>query len=261
MQLLSNGLRLILTHPLTRGRDIDDPDTTHLRQRILTEKAFLRRLYQEWYQTLANSLPEGTGSVLELGSGAGFLSDFIPGLLTSEVFPCAGVRYVLDAHALPFEEGELRGIVMTDVLHHLSRVRTFFHEATRCVRRGGVISMIEPWVTAWSSQVYTRLHHEPFLPNAVDWHFPSTGPLSAANGALPWILFMRDRKRFEDSFPNWTIERIAPTMPISYLVSGGISLRSFMPGWSYPLWRSFERLLSPFNNQLAMFAHVVLRRR
>lgn len=253
-------LKRWLEHPLTRGLDIDDPRTTHLRRRILEEKPFLRRIYEEWYRAIARSLPAGEGAVLELGSGAGFLARFVPGLVRSEVFLTPGIDAVLDGLALPFAQGSLRGIAMTNVLHHLPGPRRFFAEAARAVRPGGVVTMIEPWVTPWSRLVYRRLHHEPFEPEATEWEIPPGGPLSQANGALPWILFHRDRERFLRELPAWRIRSIEPVMPFRYLVSGGISLRSLMPGWSYPAWRGLERALGPFGDRLAMFAHVVLAR-
>lgn len=249
-----------LEHPLTRGMDVDDPRTTHLRRQILREKPFLRRIYEEWYGAIARSLPPDGGAVLELGSGAGFLRDFVPGLVRSEVFYTPGIDAVLDGLALPFRAGSLRGIAMTNVLHHLPRPVRFFAEAARCVRPGGVVAMIEPWVTPWSRWVYTRLHHEPFLPEARDWEIPAGGPLSGANGALPWILFQRDRERFEREALEWRVRSIEPVMPLRYLVSGGVSLRGLVPAASYPLWRGLERVLSPFRDRLAMFAHVVLER-
>ena len=250
-----------LEHPLTRGLDIDDPHTTHLRRRILAEKRFLRRIYEDWYKTIAASLPPGDGLVLELGSGAGFLADFVPRLARSEVFYTLGIDVVLDGLALPFRDGSLRGIAMTNVLHHLPRPLRFFAEAARAVRPGGVVTMVEPWVTPWSRWVYTRLHHEPFLPEARAWESPAGGPLSGANGALPWILFKRDRERFEHEAPAWRVRAIEPMMPFRYLVSGGISLRGLTPAGSYSLWKGLERALSPFDGKLAMFAHVVLERR
>jgi SAM-dependent methyltransferase len=250
-----------LEHPLTRGLDIDDPRTTHLRRRILAGKPFLRRIYEEWYRAIASSLPPGTGAVLELGAGAGFLADFVPGLVRSEVFHTPGIDLVLDGLALPFRDRSLRGIAMTNVLHHLPRPLRFFAEAARAVRPGGVVTMIEPWVTSWSRWVYTRLHHEPFLPEAREWEIPAGGPLSGANGALPWILFQRDRERFEREAPDWRVRSIAPIMPFRYLVSGGVSLRALTPAASYPLWKGFERALSPLAGHLAMFAHVALERR
>lgn len=176
------------------------------------------------------------------------------------MFCCQGINVVLDGQLLPFASGTLRAIVMTDVLHHLPEVRRFFREASRCVQVGRAIVMIEPWVTAWSRIVYGRLHHEPFLPQATQWEFPSAGPLSGANGALPWIVFQRDRKLFECEFPQLSIVSIKRFMPFRYLVSGGVSLRDLMPGWTLGFWRRLESGLDPWNKYLSMFALVVLTR-
>lgn len=254
-------IKFWLQHPLTRGMDIDDRRVTGLRKRIIREKVFLRRIYQEWYAALAAIVPDGPGGVLEVGSGAGFLDEVIPGLITSEIFLCDGVQSVLDGHCLPFPNGVLRAIVMTDVFHHLPRPAVFLEEAARCVCPGGVLAMNEPWVTPWSSLVYGRLHHEPFQPHAAEWNFPSAGPLSGANSALPWIVFKRDRDQFERRFPEWQIETIHLHMPFRYLLSGGVSLRSLMPGWSFGLWREVETMLKPWMGQLAMFAMIGLKRR
>ena len=260
-------LRTLLEHPLTREMDIDDPHTTQLRRRILHEKPFLHRIYVEWYTKIAASLsPAAPGTpvtrFLELGSGAGFLRDFVPGLISSEVFYTPGIDIVLDGTALPFADSSLSGIAMTNVLHHLPQPRRFFAEAARCVQPGGVVAMVEPWVSPWSRWVYSRLHHEPFLPEAQEWEPPGNGPLSRANGALPWILFHRDRSQFERELPWWRIRTIEPMMPFRYLVSGGISLRSFAPARSFVLWRSLEKALDVrWREQLALFAHVVLERR
>lgn len=247
-----------LTHPLTRGLNIDDPNVTHLRRRIIQEKPFLRQIYQEWYTTIAAALPPGNEPVLELGSGAGFMKKVIPNLITTEIFYCTEMDVVLDGQNLPFANGVLRGIVMTDVLHHLPQPRHFFSEAARCVRSGGSIIAIEPWVSSWSRLIYTKLHHEPFRPEATEWEFPPRGPLSGANGALPWILFERDRTQFEQEFPQWQIQMIKPMMPFRYLISGGVSMRNLMPGWTFSSWRRLEWLFQPWMNHWAMFAQIVL---
>jgi SAM-dependent methyltransferase len=253
-------LKAWLAHPLTRGLDIDDPRTTHLRQQLIQQKSFLKQIYQEWYKAIAAVLPDAQGAALELGAGGGFMSDFVPDLITSEIFYCPNIRAVLDGSCLPFGAKSLRAIVMTNVLHHLSQPRCFFAEATRCVRSGGVVAMIEPWVTSWSRFVYTWLHHEPFEPDALSWDLPPSGPLSGANDALPWIIFARDRLKFEQEFPQWRIELIRPIMPFRYLLSGGVSLRGLTPGWSFELWRRMENVLSRWNDQIAMFTQIVLRR-
>jgi len=254
-------IKRFLAHPLTRGLDIDHPSTTERRRQIIREKHFLKKIYQEWYTVIATAIPDSKEPVLELGTGAGFLSDVIPDLITSEVFFQPSIRVVLDGQQFPFANDSLRGIVMIDVLHHLPQCRSFFKEAVRCVRPGGCVAMVEPWVTAWSRLVYSKLHHEPFRPEANEWQFPSSGPLSGANGALPWIIFERDRTRFEREFPEFKIEFVELTMPFRYLVSGGVSMRALMPGWTFGLWRWLENRLRSQLGQLAMFAYVVLRKR
>ena len=78
---------------------------------------------------------------------------------------------------------------------------------------------------------------------------------------MPWILFQRDRERFEREAPEWRVRSVEPMMPFRYLVSGGISMRNLSPAATFPLWRALERGLHPFRDRLAMFAHVVVERR
>ena len=105
-----------------------------------------------------------------------------------------------------------------------------------------------------------RLHHEPFEPDAESWTIPERGPLSGANGALPWMLFERDRERFEAECPAWEIASIRLDLPVSYLLSGGVSMRSLMPGWSFGFWRGLEDRFERWMRTLGTFATIVLVR-
>jgi SAM-dependent methyltransferase len=251
-------LRKIFAHPLTRNLDLDDPRTTLLRRQIIATKPFLRKIYEEWYGLIAEAIPAGAEPALELGSGAGFIKEHIPNLITSEFFPVEGVDLTLDACGpWPFEDHALRAVVMTNVFHHLPDVRAFFREATRCIKPCGVIAMIEPWNNAWARLVYRHLHHKSFDPAAPDWRFASQGPLSSANGALPWIVFERDLKRFRREYPSWCVEEITAHMPVSYLLSGGVSLRTLMPGSCYRLVRRCEELSC--EQWSGIFAFLVVR--
>ena len=248
-----------LALPQTAGCDVDDPRTTALRRQIILDKPFLRKIYEDWYRSIATALPLGNDPILELGSGAGFMRQHIPRLIASDVMP-SSVDVIADATRLPFASASLRGIVMTNVLHHIPNVRAFFSEAGRCVRPGGAVVMIEPWVSAWSTLVYRRLHTEPFEPRATSWDVPATGPLSGANVALPWIIFERDRLQFEREFHNWRVSSVEPLMPFRYLVSGGVSLRCLVPNASHGAWRLLERSLEPWMSTWAMFARIVITR-
>lgn len=251
----------LLAEPRLRHLALDDPATTAARRAVIAAKPPLRRIYEEWYEDLAAQMPAGPGAVLELGSGPGFLAERVPGLVTSEVFVCAGLHAALDARALPFRVGALRAILMTDVFHHVPDAGRFLREASRTLRPGGRIVMIEPWVTPWSRFVYGHLHHEPFDPDAQDWAFPAGGPLSAANGALPWIVFARDRERFGRELPALHVVDVAPRLPFRYLFSGGLSMRALLPEAAFrSLARAEARLGRRAAERWAMFARIVVER-
>jgi hypothetical protein len=254
-------LKSYLIHPLARDLNIDASESVIIRKRIIHKKPFLKMMYHEWYQSIKNSLPRNnTGPILELGSGGGFLKDYIPDLITSEILQIDDVDIVLDGQCLPFNKATLEGIVMVDVFHHISNVKSFMADAALCVKPGGFIIMIEPWNTQWSRWVYRYLHHEPFHPMVKNWELPKGGPLSQANSALPWMVFERDLTKFERDFPQWLIHEKTLHTPFCYLLSGGVSLRSFMPGRLFRMCRKLEGLLNPWMHTLAMFAKVVLHR-
>ena len=239
---------------------MDDPGTTILRRGIIREKRFLRKLYEEWYKEVISEIPGSSGKILELGSGGGYLKEMVPSCITSEIFACPDIDIVLDGCCLPFCTSSLKAIIMIDVFHHIPDVKRFFAEAERTLRPGGVVTMVEPWLTLWGSFVYKHFHIEAFEPDSVEWSFHSSGPLSSANGALPWIVFCRDRELFHTHFPGLRIEAIRLGYPFSYLASGGVSFHPLVPSWSYGLCRKLERALAPVMGYLAMFAHIVIRK-
>lgn len=193
---------------------------------------------------------------MELGSGGGFLRDVIPQAITSDVVASPYVDTVFSALDMPFPDGLVDAFFAVDVFHHLGDAGRFLVEVERCLRPGGKLLMIEPANTLWSRFVYRWLHHEPFDTKA-GWRLPAGGGrLSGANGALPWIVFARDRDRFSRMFPRLRIETFAPHTPFAYLASGGLSAPAFLPGPLYPVIRGVERLLSPFDGLWGMFVTI-----
>jgi SAM-dependent methyltransferase len=255
------SLRCALAHPLTRGLALDDPRTTERRRQVILAKPALRAIYGDWYRLLVRRLPAGPGALLEIGSGAGFLRRLVPAALTSEIMAISGIDVVCDARRLPFASGSLRAIAMVDVLHHLPDVDRFFAGARSCLRPGGRLVMIEPWKTPLSSLVYRHLHHEAFAPAAPEWRFPSSGPLSSANGALPWMIFARDRALFQRRHPDLQLREVTPVMPLRYLFSAGVARRIGAPGWFDAALRSLEGDSALLRRLAAMFAVIVVERR
>ena len=235
--------------------DLDSPETTSERRDLVRTHPYLRAIYESWYSSICDALPDQSGQTLELGSGGGMLCEYIPDLVTSDVFPVPGVDRVIDARHLPFEDESLRAIVGTNVLHHIPEIERFFTEATRCLRPGGRLVFIEPWPTLWSTPIYRFLHHEPF-DTSRDWSIPDGGPLTAANGALPWILLVRDKTEFFSRFPCLDLVSISPRMPFSYLLCGGLDRAYRLPGIFFR-WARF--LESPLDS-VGLFALLVIER-
>ena len=223
-------------------------------------KRFLQRVYDDWRHRLAAALPDGAGAIVELGAGEGQMPPVHPAALRCDVRGLPGLDLLADARALPFASGSLKALVMTDVFHHVPDVGAFLAEASRALRPGGVIAMVEPWKTFWSEFVYKHFHHELFDADAPSWSFESGDPALDANGALAWIVFVRDRARFEREQPALRIEGIEPIMPLRYLLSGGLSYQSLQPGWMFPVWTSVENGLAPLSRRAAMFAFILLRK-
>jgi hypothetical protein len=121
--------------------------------------------------------------------------------------------------------------------------------------------MIEPANTLFSSFIFKNFHHETFDPSAQDWQFVSTGPLSGANGALPWIVFKRDVGKFASDFPMLNCQSIKLHTPFAYILSGGFSYRSFLPGGLFAIVEFFESLVSPLSGLLAMFQTIIVEKR
>ncbi len=252
-------IKSFLAHGTTKGLNIDDPETSVLNMEIIRSKPFLRQLYQKWYLMISESLPDNiSGPVLELGSGGGFLNEIIPDLIASDLFPVPKLDIIIDGRDFPFSESCFRSIVMVDVLHHIPDTPSFFRNASRCLKTGGALIMIEPWTTCWSKLIYNYLHHEPFDIHTKKWNFPEGGPLSQANSALPWIIFKRDRKKFIRTFNQLHIKKIQLHTPFSYLLSGGVSFRSFIPGSFFEICSMAETALNPLMKYIAMFAIIVV---
>jgi SAM-dependent methyltransferase len=240
---------------------LDIPATTLQRKLSLSRKPFLQAVYREWYRMMLQALPYGIpGKIVELGSGAGFVKEILPEVMTSDFLYLPHLDLAAQAEALPFASDSLKGILLIDVFHHIPQPRRFLAEAARCLRTGGAVVMVEPWRTAWSGFIYRNFHPEPFDPDASAWEFASPGPLTGANGALPWIVFERDRPIFEKEFPALRIDSIQLHTPLVYLLSGGFSFPTIVPNFSFPFWRGVEESLKPWMQSWAMFGLIVISR-
>lgn len=241
-------------------RDLDDPSTTLLHGQIIRKKKFLSNIYLDFYGIFKSSVCDvKSKTCVELGSGGGFIKEVIPNVLTSDILKLPDIDRCFSVLDMPFEDSSVDAFFMIDVLHHVPDAAVFLSEMNRCLKPGGKIIMIEPANTLWGRFIYQNFHHEPFEPNA-GWTLPGEGPLSSANGALPWIIFQRDRNKFEADFPSIKIRSLRPHTPFRYLLSGGVSKCQLIPGFMYGVVRAIENFLSPLNGWIGMFQTIELEK-
>jgi SAM-dependent methyltransferase len=206
--------------------------------------------------------------VLEIGSGVSPLSNIYPSVLTSDVLKLDYLDYRFDCHRIdrfePVADGSLDVITLTNVLHHLKRPIEFLNKAAKKLKPRGMIIATEPYFSLLSTLIYKYLHHEP-----VDFSVQKPelaevpGPLSSANGPLPWLIFERPewRKELERQF-KFEHGRFRPFTSISYFATGGISHRIPLPGAIYrPLFAVDLWLSRLFPRMLASFFTITLTRK
>lgn len=235
----------------------DNPD--NIRQTIKQKpalRAFYIAIYKR-YQHLLSRCP-AQGIAIELGSGCGFLHEVADNIITSDVTLYPGVERVEDATSLNFPDNSLRAIVMVNVFHHIGDVDRFFNEASRCLVTGGRVLIIDHYRGLISTPIFKWFHHENWKSDAKSWKFSTHDPYNDANSALSWIVFMRDRKLFEEKFPSLIIARITPHTPLLYWLSGGLKRWTFVTKRTLPLAKRIDHALLRLSSKFGSFADIEL---
>jgi SAM-dependent methyltransferase len=204
----------------------------------------LRACYAHYYGRLRAALPpQELGPWVELGSGPGLAAEFIPELRLTDIVAAPWHAQRAAAEALPFADGELGALVLFDVLHHVAEPAAFFAEATRVLRPGGRILLLEPFISLCSRVIYGLFH-----PELVDLKVNPFAPAAAAeakdpfqsNQAVPTLIFCRRHgRRFAAMFPQLRVTRVERFAGLSYPATGGFSRRPLLP---MPLWRALFAL-------------------
>ena len=239
--------------------DLDDPRRTLMHREIILEKPFLKKLYTKWYKSFIKSVEVTDGKYLEIGSGGGFLKDIFPQVITSDILKLETVDIICDAENLPFADNSLAGIMMLNVFHHIPRPYLFLKEAERTLVSGGKIVMIEPANTFFSRFIYTNFHHEPFDPKG-KMEIEQGNPLSNSNQALPYMYFKREIEDFKKTYPLLRIKKITPHTPFLYIISGGLSKSSMLPGCLFGFANFMEKIFSVFNKIFGLFYYIEIEK-
>jgi SAM-dependent methyltransferase len=217
----------------------------------------LRQVYHEWFTRLLGAV-EGLDPVVEVGTGPGFLKEFAPHLVATDVVAGLRVDVRCDADVLPFRSASVGGLVLVDTLHHLPRPLDFLAEAARVLQPRGRVAMIEPWITPPSWVLYRYFHHEDCR-LGVDLTRPFDGDDKAAldgNAAIPYLTLARVR---EGKLPLRLLSA-EPFIGLPYLVTFGFKVERALPHALQHLARLAEATLDPLRRWLATRTLVILEK-
>jgi SAM-dependent methyltransferase len=238
---------------------LDSPERTITHGKIIGEKVFLKKLYRDWYQYFIRekeNFPSGK-LLLEIGSGGGFLKEVDPAVICSDVIDLPSNDVTCSALDLPFEAETVGAVFMADVFHHIIDSQKLLTEVNRVLSPGGMLVMVEPANTIFSRNIYRVFHDEPFNVHG-GWTIPSAESRFASNMALPWIVFIRDRKLFNVRFPGLQLKSVEYINPILYLLSGGLTMRQLVPDGSFAFFKRLDKALSGLTRHFSMFMVIKL---
>lgn len=241
----------------------DTVEAAQQQRRIYQNKPALQTLYREYCRPFVESArraPQGA-RMLEIGSGGSPLSDFVPGILSSDVIRMPWLNVVCSAYALPFPDASLDRIFLLFVTHHLGRMEAFLNECRRCLKPEGEVVIIDPAITRFSVFYYRYFHVDAMDIHAQEWRFSEHGRLSSSNIALPWIVFHRDGERFKRLYPELKLVDQGYNTCLAFLLTGGLRYRALAPAWFIAGWFRMENwLIRHVSQELAVTMWLVLRK-
>ena len=234
--------------------------TLTYREKVLN-KPFLRQLYGEWYEMFIaemEHLPDGMK--IELGAGGGFLKQVAPSIISTDSLPFPTNDLTFSPLGMPFNADSVSGIFMIGTFCHIADTHAFLTEAQRVLKPGGKIIMVEPAYSIWG-----RMANRWFCQKSFDRSGSWSNSLSVANkgvnSALTWIVFERDRSRFQGDFPGLAVQSVSYHTPLRYFLGGGCgSGRTFVPPSSYPFFSRADTWLSARSPHWSMFVTVMIEK-
>lgn len=255
-----------LRDPAVAGIDIDGDDRLIVHRKILTSKPMLRSVFVEFHRLfheLDRKHLSGNGLRVELGAGVAPMQETYPDVLATDVVPGLHLDRVINAEDMELPDGSVRVFFGQNCFHHFPHPDRFFSELDRVLVPGGGAILLEPYYGPFAEYLFKRLFAtEGFDKSYPLWDVPVAGPMNGANQALSFVVFVRDRSRFERTHPSLEIVHEGRVGNyLKYLLSGGLNFRPLWPNAMSPVVSVFQWILSPFNRWLCLHHVVVIRKK
>jgi SAM-dependent methyltransferase len=260
-------LKKLLMEKEVLSLDINAPERLKVHRAILHRKPMIRNVFIEFHHEFMKLdrqfFGETRGLRVELGAGVCPIRNSYPEVLATDIEQSPIMDQVLDAHNMDLQPESVRAIYGQNCFHHFSHPSAFFSELVRVLTPGGGAILIEPYYGPVAGLIYKHLFaSEGFDKLAPVWVTNTEGPMGLANQALSYIVFMRDRKLFDQKFSQLEIVYSKPlTNYLRYFLSGGLNFRALVPRIMEAPLMGIEFLLSPLAWILALHHVIILRRK
>ena len=248
------------------GVDVDGENRLSVHSKAFSRKPLLRDVFKEFHQIfrkLDEKYLTGRGAVVELGAGVAPVRDSYPEVLASDIVHGRHLDLVFDAETLPLQNNSIRAFYGQNCFHHFPHPDDFFVEADRALCPGGGAILLEPYYGPLAEFLYKRLFaSEGFDPDYPSWETPAQGPMNGANQALSYIVFVRDRKIFEEKFPSLqVVHQELCRNHLKYLVSGGLNFRQLLPYAMGPVIDFLQAASTPCVHLFCLHHVIVVRKK
>lgn len=260
--------RRLLAEPASRSQNIDGPERVAAHRAVLESKPALRAVFSHFYSRcleLDRRFLAGRGPSIEIGAGTSFFRDLAPGLVSTDVLFDRDLDLVMDALRLPLRDQSLRAVHAINCFHHLPDPAQFLKELERALLPGGGCVLIDPYYGLFARTFYRHLFaQETFDPGQRDWkNVDAAGRvMSGANQALSYVVFVRDKKRFQAEHSHLeVVHHEVLSNYASYLLSGGLNFRSLLPPTWTQLYAAIDSGLRPLRSLLGLHHLLVLRKK
>ncbi|MHA1597590.1 MAG: class I SAM-dependent methyltransferase [Alphaproteobacteria bacterium] len=216
-----------------------------------------------------NKYLEGCETVFELGSGAGFASEFIdnPNLKMTDVVARPWIDAEVDALDLPWDDNSLDAIVCSHMIHHLASPTKFFNLLSRKLKPGGKVVIQEINTSLLMRLMLRLMRHEgwSYDVDVFDADCVANNPNDpwSANCAIPEMLF-DDIGEFERRVAGFKVVHHELWECFIFLISGGVIAKTATIQMPWPVLRAIsglDRLLTGlFPSLFALGRFVVLEK-
>lgn len=233
---------------------------------IWHKKKLLRAIYKQFYLLINTYVKRKnlTGSVVEIGSGISKIKEIIADCVCTSPNETRFCDKIENAYNLSFENSSISNLILFDVFHHIRYPGDALDEFNRVLENSGRLIIFEPCMSVLGIIVYGLFHDEPIaLTKTITWKNDNKcgkdyQAYYAAQGNASRIFDNKNNSVISD---EWNVITIKKLSAISYIASGGYSMKQLYPTSFLPLMKYIDKVSDLFPILFATRMLVILEKK